>query len=168
MNADGVVLEVGGALQHGALNALSAQSTAGFASLNISTMDGGSKLVLMISMFLGGSIGSTAGGVKIWRLLILMRLLHLTIHRAAMPRDAVAQARLGGRRLESEEIQNALCLVLVFIVLIVLSWLPFVVMGHDPLDALFEVVSATATRVPWKVPCTAFLLSARFTTHRSN
>jgi trk system potassium uptake protein TrkH len=133
------------AIGHGALNALSAQSTAGFASLNISKIDGGSKLVLIISMFLGGSIGSTAGGIKIWRLLILLRLLHLSILRAAMPRDAVAQARLGGRRLESEEIQNALCLVLVFIVLIVLSWLPFVVMGHDPLDALFEVVSATAT-----------------------
>jgi len=133
------------ALRHGALNALSAQSTAGFASLNISEIDAGSKLVLIFSMFSGGSIGSTAGGIKILRLLILMRLLYLLIQRVGMPRNAVAEARLGGHRLEADEIQNALCLVLIFIVCIAFSWLPFVSMGYDPLDSLFEVVSAVAT-----------------------
>ena len=32
-----------------------------------------------------------------------------------------------------------------FIAVILLSWLPFVAAGYDPLNALFEVVSATAT-----------------------
>jgi len=36
-------------------------------------------------------------------------------------------------------------LVLLFVVVAVFSWLPFVVMGYDPLDSLFEVVSATGT-----------------------
>jgi trk system potassium uptake protein TrkH len=133
------------AVGHGALNALSAQSTAGFASLDISELDAGSKLVLILSMFLGGSVGSTAGGIKILRLLVLMRILLLLIQRTGMPRNAVAQTRLGRRRLEADEIQNALCLVLVYIVFIVISWLPFVVMGHNPLDSLFEVVSAIGT-----------------------
>ena len=133
------------AFGHGALNALSAQSTAGFASLNPSEMNGGSKLVLIVSMFVGGSLGSTAGGIKILRLLILMRLLHLMIQRAGVPRNAVAETRLGGRRLEADEIQNALCLVLVYIAFIVISWFPFVFMGHPPLDSLFEVVSAIGT-----------------------
>jgi trk system potassium uptake protein TrkH len=133
------------ALGHGALNALSSQSTAGFATLNLSEIDGGSKLVLVFSMFVGGSIGSTAGGIKILRLLILMRLFYLVIQRAGMPQNAIAEARLGGRRLEADEIQNALCLVLVYMVIIVFSWLPFVVMGHHPLDSLFEVVSAVGT-----------------------
>ena len=133
------------ALGHGALNALSAQSTAGFASLDISALDSGSKLVLIFSMFLGGSVGSTAGGIKILRLLILMHLLYLSVRRTGMPPDAVAQSRLSGRRLEADEIQNALCLILVYIVFIGCSWLPFVVMGHSPLDSLFEVVSAIGT-----------------------
>jgi trk system potassium uptake protein TrkH len=62
-----------------------------------------------------------------------------------MPKNAVAEAQLSGRRLETDEIQNALCLVLVFIIFIALSWLAFVAMGHDPLDSLFEVVSAIGT-----------------------
>jgi trk system potassium uptake protein TrkH len=133
------------ALGHGALNALSAQSTAGFSSLDISKLDAGSKIVLIFSMFLGGSVGSTSGGIKILRLLILLHLLLLLIQRAGMPRNAVAQARLGGRRLQTDEIQNALSLILVFIICIVVSWLAFVVMGHNPLDSLFEVVSAIGT-----------------------
>jgi len=133
------------ALGHGALNALSAQSTAGFSSLSLSEMQSGSKLVLIFAMFIGGSIGSTAGGIKILRLLILSRLLYLVIKRAGMPQNAVAEARLSGRRLESDEIENALCLILVFIAFIVCSWTPFVVMGYNPIDSLFEVVSAIST-----------------------
>jgi trk system potassium uptake protein TrkH len=36
-------------------------------------------------------------------------------------------------------------LILLFILIILLSWFPFVAYGFDPLNALFEVVSATAT-----------------------
>lgn len=133
------------ALQHGFLNGLSAQSTAGFSSLSPAELEPGSKLVIMGSMFLGGSLGSTAGGIKILRLLIVLRLLQLLILRAGMPRNVVAEARLGGRRLESDEIQNALCLILLFILFTAASWLPFVLLGSDPFDALFEVVSAIGT-----------------------
>jgi trk system potassium uptake protein TrkH len=133
------------ALGHGALNALSAQSTAGFASLDLAEVDAASKLVLTASMFLGGSLGSTAGGIKILRLLIVVRLIHLLVLRAGMPRNAVMEARLGGRRIESEEIQNALCLILVYVLFTVISWGPFVALGYDPFESLFEVVSAIGT-----------------------
>jgi trk system potassium uptake protein TrkH len=96
-------------------------------------------------MAIGGGVGSTAGGFKILRLLILMRLIQVMVQRAAMPPHAVQATRLGGRTLDDEDIQRALLLILLFGVVIVLSWLPFVAYGHDPLDALFEVVSATAT-----------------------
>jgi trk system potassium uptake protein TrkH len=133
------------ALTHGVLNGLSAQSTAGFSSLDLATVDAGSKLVLMASMFIGGSVGSTAGGIKVLRLLIVLRLLQLLIQRAGIPRNVVAEARLGGRRLETDEIQNALSLVLVFVLFTAASWLPFVMLGSDPFDALFEIVSAMGT-----------------------
>jgi trk system potassium uptake protein TrkH len=133
------------ALYHGLLNAWSAQSTAGFSTLDISGIDPSLKVTIIFSMFLGGSIGSTAGGIKILRLLIILRLFFLLIVKAGAPSQAVSQARLGGRRLEPEEIQNALCIVVIFIAFICLSWLPFVILGHDPLDSLFEVVSAIGT-----------------------
>jgi trk system potassium uptake protein TrkH len=133
------------ALRHGVLNAFSAQSTAGFATLDISQLNAGAKLTLIFSMFVGGGVGSTAGGIKILRLLILGQLLYIFLQRAGMPRQAVAEASLGKRRLEADEIQNALSIVFVFLAFIGISWLVFVGMGHNPLDSLFEVVSAIGT-----------------------
>ena len=133
------------ALRHGVLNAFSAQSTAGFATLDISQLNAGAKLTLIFSMFLGGGVGSTAGGIKILRLLILGQLLFIFLQRPGMPRQAVAEASLGKRRLETDEIQNALSIVFAFLASIGISWLVFVAMGHNPLDSLFEVVSAIGT-----------------------
>jgi len=133
------------ALHHGVLNAFSAQSTAGFSTLDISQLNAGAKLTLIFSMLLGGAAGSTAGGIKILRLLILVQFLYIFLQRASMPRQAVAEASLGRRRLETDEIQNALSIVFVFLASIAISWLVFVGMGHNPLDSLFEVVSAIGT-----------------------
>jgi trk system potassium uptake protein TrkH len=133
------------ALHHGVLNAFSAQSTAGFATLDISQISAGAKVTLIFSMFLGGGVGSTAGGIKILRLLILAQVVYIFLQRAGMPKQAVAGASLGGRRVETDEIQNALGIVFVFVTFIAISWLVFVGMGHNPLDSLFEVVSAIGT-----------------------
>jgi len=133
------------ALRHGALNAFSAQSTAGFSTLDISQINAGAKLTLIFSMFLGGGAGSTAGGIKILRLFILVQLLYIFLQRPSMPRQAVVEASLGRRRLETDEIQSALSIVFLFLTSIAISWLVFVGMGHNPLDSLFEVVSAIGT-----------------------
>jgi trk system potassium uptake protein TrkH len=90
-------------------------------------------------------MGSTAGGFKIVRLMIIIRFLHLLLIRTAMPSNAVAYAYVGKDRLEDSEIHDALIVVLLFIVVIFVSWLPFVAGGYDPINALFEVVSATGT-----------------------
>jgi len=47
--------------------------------------------------------------------------------------------------MEETEIQEALLIILLFVTVILLSWLPFLCMGYSPLDSLFEVVSATGT-----------------------
>jgi trk system potassium uptake protein TrkH len=63
----------------------------------------------------------------------------------SVPPDAVVDQRLGGRRIEATEVQDALMIILMFIIVVFFSWIPFLVYGYAPLDALFEVVSATGT-----------------------
>ena len=96
-------------------------------------------------MFVGGGAGSTAGGIKLLRLLIALRLLQLLLLRSTQPAHAVAHLELEGRVVANEDIQNALLLILLFAAVIVISWLAFVACGYPPLDSLFEVVSATGT-----------------------
>ena len=125
--------------------ALSAQTTTGYATLPVADVGPAAKLVMIFSMSIGGSIGSTAGGVKLLRLLLLLRLLQLLIRRSAMPPHAVADVRFGGRGVSAEELARALLVILLFFAAAGLSWLPFLALGHAPLDALFEVVSALGT-----------------------
>lgn len=125
--------------------ALSAQTATGFTNVPITELDQASRLVLMLSMFIGGSTSSTAGGIKILRLLILLRMLQLLIMRTRLPDHAVVQTRLDGQQLGHDELEHSLLIILLFAIVIILSWLPFVAMGYDPMNALFDVVSATAT-----------------------
>ena len=133
------------ALHHAPILAFSAQTTAGFSSMELSQLPAAAKLVLIMSMAVGGGIGSTAGGFKILRLLMIISLLRVLLRRACVAMHAVVEPRIAGRRMEETEIQEALLLVLLFVAVIIFSWLPFLFMGYHPLDSLFEVVSATGT-----------------------
>lgn len=127
------------------LLSFSAQTTTGFEAAPVSALDPASKLVLIASMLVGGDVGSTAGGIKIIRLLLLIRLVDLCMRRTALPRHAVSSLTVGGRRAEPGEVEVVVAMVVAFVGVIAVSWLVFVIHGFAPLDALFEVVSATGT-----------------------
>lgn len=133
------------ALYHGALLGASAQTTAGFSTLPIADLGNSAKLLLIIAMLSGGCVGSTAGGIKLLRLLILGKLVAYILRRTSLPTHAVTAMRLGGRTLQADEIQRALVIIVLFMLTIVCSWLIMVAGGQPAMPALFEVVSATGT-----------------------
>ncbi|MFO8083368.1 MAG: potassium transporter TrkG [Desulfobacterales bacterium] len=133
------------ALHHAPVIAFSAQTTAGFSTMDLSQLSASSKLLLIISMAIGGGIGSTAGGIKIFRLLIVIHLLWILLRKVCASMHAVIKPRLAGRRMEETEIQEALIIILLFVTITLFSWLPFLFMGYNPMNSLFEVVSAMAT-----------------------
>ena len=130
---------------HAPLMALSAQTTSGFSSLAPGTLDAGSKMTLILAMAMGGSVGSTAGGFKLLRVLILLGMLYRCVKSLSVPPNAVVKQRLGHRRIEPNEVQDALMIILMFIGVVFVSWVSFLIYGYAPLNALFEVVSATGT-----------------------
>jgi trk system potassium uptake protein TrkH len=132
-------------VRQGVLLAVSAQSTAGFSTLRLAALDDLPKAVLILSMWVGGSVGSTAGGAKLFRLLILARLVQLVARRAALPEHAVVEGRLGGRVVGDAEFVRAMLVMALFLGVVAISWLAFLAYAYPPLDALFEVVSASAT-----------------------
>ncbi len=130
---------------HGLLLGASGQSTAGFSTMPIAQIGDSGKFALIVSMFIGGGLGSTAGGIKVMRLLILLRLLQLLLRRTSLPPHAVTVPTLQGRELGGDELQRAMVVIFLFVATILLSWFTFLLYGYAPLDALFEVVSATGT-----------------------
>ena len=128
-----------------ALLSISAQSTAGFSTFAVDELPASAKGFVILSMITGGSQGSTAGGIKLFRILLMLRLIQWLVGRTRLPPHAVSGPTLGGERLASDELLRAAALILLFLAVLVVSWLVFLAHGYDALDALFEVASATGT-----------------------
>jgi trk system potassium uptake protein TrkH len=141
--ADGMAAPA--AIRHGFWLGISAQTTSGFTGLDPATLPDAAKWTSILSMATGGSVGSTAGGIKLLRLLVIARVVQLLIRRMNLPPHAVAQPMLNGRTLETGEALQILAVPALFLLVVTASLVPFLVYGYPALDALFEVVSATGT-----------------------
>lgn len=123
----------------------SAQSTTGFTPIDVGALDDASKLALVVSMVVGGGSTSSAGGLKLLRVIVLARVGWTLLRRVSLPRRAVLEPRLAGRRIEEREVQTAALVLVGFLLVVLVGWSAFLLRGHPALDSLFEVVSATAT-----------------------
>lgn len=133
------------ALFYGLLTAFSAQTTAGFSTLKVDSLPPVAIGLLLGLMLSGGGLGSTAGGIKVFRLLVLVSALRLQLRRLALPPHAWVQLRLGKLALEEALIARALLVCFLYGLTAFCSWLSFLALGYDPLLSLFEVVSALGT-----------------------
>ncbi|MDT8388166.1 MAG: potassium transporter TrkG [Thiogranum sp.] len=124
---------------------ISAQTTTGFSTLPLAELDAGSKLTLIVSMFIGGEVGSTSGGLKVLRLMVLLSLVRLLVQQTRIPAAGRIPATVGGSPLKSSEVNWTVALLVVYLLVMLLSWALFLASGHAPLDALFDVVSALST-----------------------
>lgn len=127
------------------ITGFSAQTTTGFHTTPPGELANGPKLILILSMLVGGSAGSTAGGIKLVRILLFFRIFHLALARTALPRHAVIEEGEASGGGDPGETRGALLIVVLFGVALALSWLAFLATGHSPLDSLFDVASALGT-----------------------
>lgn len=133
------------ALLHATVLGISAQTNTGYTSMPVTDLPPVALLYIVLAMFVGGAAGSTAGGIKLGRLLIMLAVIRLALLQTSLPSRAVAQARVGGHVIDPDQFRRALTVIALFALTIVVSWLLFVAAGYPPLPALFEVTSATAT-----------------------
>lgn len=116
-------------LRHAAFQVSSYISTTGFTTANANAWPTLSKAILLLLMFLGACAGSTAGGIKVSRFVILIKAMHKRIRQVLYPRTVKA-IRFEGKSLQDDTINAVLSYfaiyVFCFIVLFfVLSFEPF-------------------------------------------
>lgn len=113
--------------------------TAGFNSVNISVIRDTSAFLFIILMFIGGSPGSTAGGIKTTTIGVLALT---TIALIKGDRDVVAFKR----RISDDVINKSLSIVMIgLLLIIVVSFILTITESGIFLDLLFETTSAFAT-----------------------
>jgi trk system potassium uptake protein TrkH len=74
------------AIRHGAFNTVSIITTTGFASADFATWRPALLIMLVGLMFLGGMAGSTAGGIKTFRIGVLSKAAYADLRRLVHPR----------------------------------------------------------------------------------
>ena len=113
--------------------------TAGFNTADLADMTEGAQLIMICLMFIGGSTGSTAGGIKTTTFWILCISIFATFRRKK-------NIEMFGRRMEEGITRTAACVFMTYLLLTIgASVIISAVEGLPLLTALFESVSAMAT-----------------------
>jgi len=121
-------------------NVVSAMSTTGFSYLSIASFSDGLKLFLVFLMFIGGASFSTAGGIKIFRFLLLFKATNKVIKESITGKNA--PITLFGKQYSDFEVIHAILFVILMIAFIIGSAFVIGMYGFEPVDALFETTSA--------------------------
>jgi len=111
----------------------------GFSSLDVSQMDPATWLGMNLLMFIGGGSASTAGGIKVTTVAILIFIIYTEIR-------GETAVNVGNRRLPRSIQRQALTLVALYASVIIVSTVFFSATTKFDLDnIMFEVISAAAT-----------------------
>jgi trk system potassium uptake protein len=86
----------GTALRDSAFTVSSVITTTGYITVDFDQWDSAAEVILILLMFVGGCAGSTAGGIKVIRILIIFRTILQDVFRMIHPR-AVTPLQIGGR-----------------------------------------------------------------------
>ena len=114
--------------------------TAGFNTIDVSHLKPAPSLLMMLMMFVGGSPGSTAGGIKTTTFAVLIIFVYSTMTNKSEANDF-------NRRFDSKTIKKACSVFLInFIFIIISSFIIFNDQPHLPMqDTFFEIFSALGT-----------------------
>jgi len=112
-----------------AFQTMSILSTAGFSTADFNQWPALSKAILFVLMFIGGCAGSTAGGLKVSRVLMLFKSVRREFNRMIHPRS-VSSVRLDGRKMDDQTLTGvgiyfALYMGIYFITFLLISFEPF-------------------------------------------
>lgn len=112
------------AIRLSAFQVSSIMTSTGYSTADFNLWQGFSKTLLLILMFMGGCAGSTAGGLKVSRVIILFKGMRRELTRLLHPRT-VKTLKFEGKRLDEQTLSSAnsyltvytACIIFIFLLL---------------------------------------------------
>ncbi len=131
---------LGQAFRYSAFQVVSICTTTGYATADFELWTPLTQSMLLFLMFLGGSAGSTAGGMKCMRIMLLLKHSYRELFRLIHPR-AVVQVKLGRQIVHDQVLQSIWGYVILFLGLFVLAAFSLAAMGVDVLTSFAAVLA---------------------------
>jgi trk system potassium uptake protein TrkH len=98
-------------------------------------------MLVFVLLFIGGSAGSTTGGMKIIRTIVIFRYLICEVKRLIHPKG-VFKIKIGGRTIDDEVIKSTLGFYLFYIIIFIITALIISSTGLDLVTSLSAAASA--------------------------
>ena len=135
------------ALRYSSFQVVSIITTTGFATADYELWPGLSQMLLICIMFFGGMVGSTGGGMKQVRILLMFKQAYREMYHLIHPR-AVSALKLDDKNIPKETLGGIWGFLFLFILMTVIASILLTAMGVDMVTATSTVISAMANVGP--------------------
>ena len=127
--------------RHSLFQVASILSTTGFTTANIAAWPDLAKSVLLLLMFVGGCAGSTAGGMKMSRVMLLIKLIHHRVRHMLHPRSVKA-VKFEGKTVDSDTLDGVASYLAVYVLCIAIL---FLILSFEPFGIEDNLSAAVST-----------------------
>ncbi len=128
-------------LTHAAFQVASIITTTGYSSVDFDTWSAAAKVVLVLLMFIGACAGSTGGGIKVSRLVILLKTIGKELNSYIHPRS-IKKIKIEGKPAEHEVIRSTNVYFITYTIILAASVL---VISFEEMDLVTTFTSVVAT-----------------------
>ena len=131
----------GRSLRDAAFQVVSITTTTGYATADFNLWPPFAGILLIILMFFGGSAGSTGGGMKQIRVLILFKQIYIEIRKLAHPR-AIFALKVGDENISDNVVRNVIAFFILFIMFFAGITLFLTFRGYDIVTSFSASIAA--------------------------
>lgn len=128
------------AIRAGFFHTISAQTSTGFATMNYDKWPYVVQVLLLLLMYVGGMSGSTAGGIKVMRQVMIFRIIQDKIELMFRP-EALRSFQIGEHKISKDIAITVLCFVITVVAIGSLGTLLLCLDGIDP-ETSFCLISS--------------------------
>lgn len=145
INIHAIFGSVGEALRHAAFTIASLISTTGFATVDFNTWPELSRALLVLVMFVGACAGSTGGGIKVSRILILCKSVTKELRNMLHPKQ-VKRITIDSHAVDHDVVRSVNVYMICYAVIFIGSFLVLSLENND-LVTTFTAVTATLNNI---------------------
>lgn len=134
-------IPIGEALRYSIFQVSSIITTTGFATADFDQWTIFSQCILLVIMFIGASAGSTGGGIKCIRILLLFKIFKRELYKIIHPRS-VHTVKLNKKVIADETLNSTMAFFFLYIFIFAASVLVVSLNGKDLITTLTAVIAA--------------------------
>lgn len=134
-------------LRYSSFQVSSIITTTGFSTVDFNLWPAFSKVIIVILMLIGGSAGSTAGGIKCIRVVLMFKIIKREILNAVHPR-AIHTVKIDGKAVDDESLSHTTVFFLLYFAVFVFATVIISLDGKDLVTTVTSVITAISNVGP--------------------